>query len=844
MCNSHYSILHPQRFRIIISGGGTGGHIYPAVSIANALKKRCPDINILFVGAQGRMEMEKIPAAGYNIVGLPVAGLQRRLTLKNLMLPFKIWKSVRKATSIIKEFEPDVVIGVGGYASGPVLWAAERRKIPVLLQEQNSLAGITNKILAKRASKICVAYEGMDRFFPKEKIVLTGNPVRQDLRCDGHLRDEAALFFGLDPKKKTVLVVGGSLGARTLNLSMTQAFPGLAKDEVQWIWQTGKDYFPTAQKMQEQYPDAPVSVFDFIYRMDYAFAAADVVVSRAGAGTISELCVVAKPCLFVPSPNVSEDHQAKNAQALVDKNAAMMMGDEHAVKDLIPAALQLVHDDRKIAELKANIANLAKPNAAEDIVNEVLKLIPHGKKEKYEYVYFIGIGGIGMSALARYYNHEGLMVAGYDRTSSPLTEELEHEGIAIHYEDDLALVPDAFKTFVEKVLVVYTPAVPETHSELQYFRNNGYKLIKRSAALGHIAAEKDTLAVAGTHGKTTTTTLLAHLMTQAGGGCTAFLGGISKNYNSNLIVSKSNALVAEADEFDRSFLQLFPQIAIITSADADHLDIYGTADEMEKAFMDFASQVKDQGTIIVKLNVDLPLKAKHGQKIYRYAYDKVCNCYAANIRQQDNGLMRFDIHLPDGGVMKDCTLGVPGWINVENAIAATTAAWVYGADMKGVKKALESFTGVQRRFDMRINMPGCTYIDDYAHHPEELKAAITSLRETCPGRKITGIFQPHLYTRTRDFAAAFADSLDLLDRLILLDIYPARELQIPGVSSQIIFDKMKLKNKILCTKADLMGILNKEPIDVLVTFGAGDIDRLVKSITDMLNKRLKNELEA
>ena len=378
--NKIYSSTQDTPLKVIISGGGTGGHIYPAISIANALKQRVTDVSILFVGAEGRMEMEKVPAAGYPIVALPVEGLQRKLTLKNLLLPYKIWKSIRRASAIIKKFEPDVVVGVGGYVSGPVLWAAQRKKIPTLLQEQNSYAGVTNKILAKRATKICVAYEGMEKFFKKEKISLLGNPVRQDLqRNEESLRVEAAAFFGLDAKKKTVLIVGGSLGARTLNQTMKNALPDVENSDVQFIWQTGKLYFEQAKTAAQL--AANVKVYDFIYRMEYAFALADVVISRAGAGTISELCVVAKPCIFVPSPNVSEDHQTKNAQALVVKNAALMITDANAPTQLIPTALELLKNETHCKELQSNIAALAKPNAAQDIVDELLKLVDNRKNK-------------------------------------------------------------------------------------------------------------------------------------------------------------------------------------------------------------------------------------------------------------------------------------------------------------------------------------------------------------------------------------------------------------------------------------------------------------------------------
>ncbi|MDR1896234.1 MAG: UDP-N-acetylmuramate--L-alanine ligase [Prevotellaceae bacterium] len=447
--------------------------------------------------------------------------------------------------------------------------------------------------------------------------------------------------------------------------------------------------------------------------------------------------------------------------------------------------------------------------------------------------YFIGIGGIGMSAIARYYKHEGYEVAGYDRTPSELTRELETEGITIHYDDCAGSIPEQFRN--RDTVVIYTPAVPHDGNELEYFRINGNKPIKRSAVLGFIAENKKTLAVAGTHGKTTTSTLLAHLMTCGAAGCTAFLGGISKNYNSNLLLSDSECLVAEADEYDRSFLQLHPHIAIVTAADADHLDIYGTEREMKKSFGDFVSQINTDGALILKKGVDIPLD-KLSCKLYSYSYnDATADFYADNINLRQ-GIYTFDIHTPTG-IIKDCESGLPGWVNVENAVAAIAAAVLAGADKDKLKAGLNSFSGVKRRFDIRLNTPKCVYIDDYAHHPKELRAAITSVKQMFPNREILGIFQPHLYSRTRDFAAEFAESLSLLDKLILLDIYPARELPIEGVTSEIIFDKVTIADKQLTSKDKLMSLLARTKPDVLITFGAGDIDRFVEPITNMLVER-------
>ena len=363
--------------RIIISGGGTGGHIFPALSIAEAIKAIEPEADILFVGAEGRMEMERVPAAGYPIKGLPVAGLQRKLTLKNLALPFKVLKSIRMAGRIVKEFKPDVAVGVGGYASAPMLWAASRRGVPTLIQEQNSFAGLTNRILGKKAKKICVAYEGIERFFPADRILLTGNPIRKNInRPTAEERAEGYGFFGLDPRKKTLFVVGGSLGSATLNSAMKRWVEEKgAKADYQVIWQSGRYYKKGVDEFLAGRDLPNVRNYDFISRMDLAFAVADVIISRAGAGTISELCVAGKATIFVPSPNVTEDHQTHNAMALVRKDAALMVPDCEAVEKLMTTAETLLADEEKIHALEKNILTLAKKDAGEVIAKEVLALI-------------------------------------------------------------------------------------------------------------------------------------------------------------------------------------------------------------------------------------------------------------------------------------------------------------------------------------------------------------------------------------------------------------------------------------------------------------------------------------
>jgi len=448
----------------------------------------------------------------------------------------------------------------------------------------------------------------------------------------------------------------------------------------------------------------------------------------------------------------------------------------------------------------------------------------------YRNIYFIGIGGIGMSAIARFCKAKGCSVSGYDRTESELTDSLVREGIPVHYEERPELIPSG----VDDTLVIYTPAVPDDMSELVYARRHGYRVLKRSQMLGELTAGETCLAVAGTHGKTTTSTLIAHILTEGSNGCSAFLGGISRNYGTNMLVSDTPTVVVEADEYDRSFLRLHPAIAAITSMDADHLDIYGDLAHVQEAFRQFASRISE--TLILKYG--LPIGGEDvGCRIFSYhSGDGRADFHGSNLRLEADGHYVYDLVYP-GGVLTGIKVGAIGRVNVENSIAAAAVCLCYGIDAQKVKHAIGTFEGARRRLEMHFNARGRTYIDDYAHHPAELAGAITSVRDIFPGRKITGIFQPHLYSRTRDFAAEFARSLSLLDRLVLLDIYPAREEPIPGVSSELIFKDVTAPEKVLLRKDELLQYLEGEDIDVLLTLGAGDIDRFVGPITEMLGRR-------
>ena len=440
-----------------------------------------------------------------------------------------------------------------------------------------------------------------------------------------------------------------------------------------------------------------------------------------------------------------------------------------------------------------------------------------------------------MSNLARYFMSKGKKVAGYDRTETPLTKDLVTEGAEIHYTDDVKLIPGYCKD-KGSTLVVYTPAVPAENEEVRYFQQNGFTIQKRAQVLGIITKSSKALCCAGTHGKTTTSSMLAHILKQSHLDCNAFLGGILKNYGSNLMLSdKSEFTVVEADEYDRSFHWLHPYMALITSVDPDHLDIYGTEEEYLKSFEKFTSLIQPGGALVMKHNIKLSPKTGKDVRIYTYSMDKG-DFHAQNIKI-GNGEIRFDFVTPKGTI-DNIQLGVPVKINIENGIGSMALAWLNGATAEELRHGMATFMGAKRRFDFLLKTDKIVMIDDYAHHPEELAASITSVKELYPDRKLTGIFQPHLYTRTRDFAPEFARSLSLLDELILLDIYPAREKPIEGVTSKIIFDKVTCP-KTLCNKEELLPLLeNKKDLEVLLTVGAGDIDRLLDPIKDILERKI------
>ncbi len=451
-------------------------------------------------------------------------------------------------------------------------------------------------------------------------------------------------------------------------------------------------------------------------------------------------------------------------------------------------------------------------------------------------VFFVGIGGIGMSALARFFYRQGVAVFGYDRTPSQLTVKLESEGMTIHYLEDVEwLIEQCF--LPDDTLVIYTPAVPDKHSELTYFREMGFDIKKRAEVLGMISKSWDAVCVAGTHGKTTISTLAAHIYINSKIGCTAFLGGISNNYNTNFLHSgKSPYVILEADEYDRSFLHFTPYMSVITSIDADHLDIYGNESELKKSFNEFAGLTRPGGTLILKKGIGEITPPEDSVRFF-YSMQEEADFYASNIRLVD-GLYHFDLNSPFGKI-EELKLGIPGLLNVENAIAASALALIGGVTENELKAGLASFMGIRRRFEYIIKSDNFIFIDDYAHHPEEIKATVNSVKAIYPEKRIAAVFQPHLYSRTKDFAAEFAKALDMVDQVFLLDIYPARELPIKGVSSELIKKQMKNSSAILCDEESLFNMIMNDKPDVLLTMGAGDVDQLVPDLDEKIREFIK-----
>ncbi len=848
--------------RIIICGGGTGGHTYPAISIAQSIKEKNPNQEILFIGAKGGMEISLIREAGFPIAEIWISGFVRWSIIKNLLLPFKLIYSYWKTNRIFKYFKPDIVIGTGGYVSAIPLYVASRINIPYVIQEQNSVLGLTNKKFAKKASRVFVAYKNLFETLSKklDNVVFCGNPIRNEIIKSRIGKKRALQYLGLDSSKKCLFVIGGSLGAKTINETIFRGLETIIKAGIQVVWQTGAASFSKIIKHIPKNLQHNVKVYPFLSTEDIkaAYSAADIVVARAGALTISELALKKKPTILIPSPNVANNHQVKNVKPLLEKEAIIVIEDKNTSKMLTNTISELISNSALQKTLAKNIADFAQKDASECICNDIIK-IPNDIYssttrqliKRFRYVYFLGIGGIGMSALARWFAKHNIKVFGYDRSSSPLINNLKKHNISVGFEDKIRFMPREVLDNIRETLIVYTPAIPNDSNILSYVKKKEYPVFKRSEVLGCITRNNYTIAVAGTHGKTSVSALMAHILYYSKQNFVSFIGGMVKKYNSNFIYNnmdnRNTIALVEADEYDRSFQRLHPNMAIVTSVDPDHLDIYKDKKGIEKGYKDFINLIPtNNGRLIIQQDAmkqlyknKFPTKLQNTTITYSGDPDNLdTDVKAGNIELHDEyakcDYIRTDITL------SSIKIALAGYQNVENALAAITAASLLGIQNDTIAKALATFPGLERRFEYILKSKEVIFINDYAHHPTEISALLKSIKSMYPERIITAIFQPHLYSRTKDFAKEFGASLSLADKVFLLPIYPAREEPIKGVSSKIIFTKVKSKKKFLVDKENIIEEVLKDSNEIILTIGAGDINDIViplkKAILNMFKK--------
>ena len=815
---------HP--LRIVLSGGGTGGHVYPAIAIADALKELPYEVEILFVGANGKVEMKKVPEAGYSIVGLPVRGIQRNGSLANLLFPFRLLISFIKVYGVLRSFKPDAVIGLGGFASGPCLKMAQWMGISTYLQEQNAAPGMTNRLLAKKVKAAFVAYPGMEQFFAKTSLQVTGNPIRSAIDTS-FSKKEACDHFGLDSTRPVIFMTGGSLGAQTLNDSMALAIERLTEKGIQVLWQSGSYYYERFASYHSQ----RVKVMAYVDRMDLAYMASDIIVARAGASTISELALIAKPSILIPSPNVTEDHQNKNAQAMVEAHAVVKLSDADAREHLGLEILQLLEDVDRQQELVKSLKSFAKPYAAHDIVQYIVKerSLPQNLHQhdltQVHHIYLIGIGGAGMNTLAHYFLNQGIEVSGYDRKATSITQHLEAKGARIGYSLD-DVIPQAVD------LVVYTPAISKDNPVLlQAIQRKSISLLKRSECLGLLTQNRTTIAVAGSHGKTTITSMIAHIFLANAQPITGFIGGQFVGQEGGL-VGEGDIFLVEADEFDRSFLHLKPNTAVISTIDADHLEIYGDLQGVQRGFECFVRRIEPDGHLILGPEVAIPSLCNPA--LSRSTYGSSPSDWTLSKAQWDGDAFTYDFEA--GGTSYNGKLPLGGIHNVKNALASIAVAQQHNISVERAMDALASFPGVKRRFQVITGGDGWTYIDDYAHHPSEISALIHGLRSMEADWPVVVIFQPHLFTRTQMLAKEFGEALSAADQVVLLPIYPAREEPIEGVTSALVAEHIAVPcNTLHNDKEEVLSLVDTLPKGFMVSAGAGDISALIPSIRQKLD---------
>lgn len=829
--------------RVIIAGGGTGGHIFPALAIAKELEAKNPYIKLLFVGSKHRMEMQKIPEAGYEIRGLDIRGVSRKKWWSNIFIVFNLIKSFFVAHKILQEFQPSVVVGVGGYSSFPVLFIAQLWRIPTLIQEQNSYAGLTNRILGKRASVVCLGYSDAASFFPKATTLYTGNPVRQDLlklaRSSANSSKASRLHkrFGLSTSKPTVLVLGGSLGSGILNNFVMQHLADWHSQDIQLIWQCGTSHYRKIMPKIQDYPN--IYATDFLQDMGSAYQVANVVISRAGALAVAEIASLKKPVIFVPLASATANHQFYNAQALVKAEAAIMVLEAEVKTKLYSILIDLLHNKNQQELLRLNLNNFQHLQATDRITNQILKLSEQSASPLRK-VYMLGIGGAGMQALAVYLHQQGVEVAGYDRAKSRYTANLEDMGIRVDYQD----LPSQIEAEVD--WVIYTPAIKTNSPSMKYCKAQGIPLLKRSFVLGHLSRNAYNICVAGTHGKTSTCALFAAIVRNSGYKAHEFIGGeqiLSTQTRLPSIIDYSPIYqlnIIEADEYDKSFLSLNPYLAVITSMDVDHLEVYGTEEKMRQTYYDFVQKIPPNGALILPYNLAQTNDFNVKNLITYSIQDQRATIFAQDLNYHSDNSVHFKVFI-NNILYTSIRLPQGTDFNVENSLAAIMLAHILEIPKTVVKDALNAYAGVRRRFELLYESANLSYIQDYAHHPRELEQSILSIRRRYPSKSLLVIFQPHLFSRTKYFYLEFARVLDLADEVILLPIYPAREEPIQGVDSALIGGVMQRNWRVLAVDNCLEWLKgNLDKWEVVMSVGAGgDLEQVAEDL--LLWLKLNND---
>lgn len=820
--------------KIIISGGGTGGHIYPAITIADEIKKIIPDVQIIYVGTAVGLEKDIVPRYGFEMRFIEVAGFKRSLSFDTFNSIYLLYKGLKQAKELLKKENPDLVIGTGGYVCGPIVFQAARMGIPTCIQEQNAMPGVTNKILARFVDKIFLGYEeGRKYFKSKDKIIYTGNPIRQEILQSS--KQNGFEEFRLDKNKKTILVFGGSRGARSINHAMADVEIALSgRDDVQILHATGETNYTEHLKTLGARGGVKnnIHIVPYIHNMPAALATADLVISRAGAIGLAEITAKGIPAILIPFPFATANHQEFNARALEKKGASEVILDKDLNGKILLEKLEnLLNNSSELEKMQNASLSLGKPNAGENIARQALGVWALKNKT----LHFVGIGGAGMSAIASVLLHHGIKVQGSDLNGGEIVERLKNQGAKIHFGHDK-------KNIAGADCLVLSSAIHKDNPEVLAAIKNKLPIFHRSDVLSWLINDGEGITFAGAHGKTTTTSMVSVIAKYTGLDATALIGGDVAQLGGNAICGNGKFVIAEADESDGSFLKFHPHIAVITNIENDHLDYYGTEEKLYDAFKKYLSNIKAGGMAI--LCTDNPQVEKLSREIsvpvITYGIDNG-RYRAHNICYDKNGT-KYDLSV-DGNYVAEIYLQVPGRHNVQNSVGAFAVADAMGIEKNKIVEALASFCGAKRRFETKAKINDMWFVDDYAHHPTEIRAVLAAAKQTGMNRIIV-CFQPHRYTRTKLLLEEFKHAFDEADILAITDVYAASEEILEGGTSDVLVKAIREatgKNVIYTPTYEgafnyLKGII--KPGDLVMSIGAGRADLVLEKL---IKENEKNE---